>query len=72
MQILSLVTDNSLSLRRAVGSGRELDLGSRGCGFEPYLDHFIVSLSKTLYALLSIGLTQEDPSQDTEKLLTGT
>ena len=37
-------------------SSTVLDSRSRGCGFEPYLRHCVVSLSKTLYPLLS----QED------------
>ena len=44
-------------------SGRVLDSGLRGCGFEPHWRYCIVSLSKTLYPLLSTGSTQEDLSQ---------
>ena len=33
---------------------------SSGCGFEPHRRHCVVSLSKTLYPLLSTGLTQKD------------
>ena len=36
---------------------------SRGCGFNPHRRHYFVSLSKTLYPLLSTGSTQEDPTQ---------
>ena len=42
---------------------RVLNWRLRGCGFEPNQRHCIVSLSKTLYPLLSTGSTQEDPSQ---------
>ena len=48
-------------------SGRVLDRRSRGCWFDPHQSHSIVSLSKTLYPLLSTGSTQEDPSDMTEK-----
>ena len=34
---------------------------SRGCGFELCRRHCVVSLSKTLYPLLTPGSTQEDP-----------
>ena len=44
-------------------SGRVLDLGSRDCGFEPHWKHCIVSLSKTLYPLLSTGSIGEDLSR---------
>ena len=44
-------------------SGRVLDLGSRGCRFKPHRRHCVVSLSKTLYLLLSTGSTQEDRSR---------
>ena len=36
-------------------SGRMVDSRSRGCGFEPHRSHCIVSLSKTLYYMLSTG-----------------
>ena len=51
-------------------SGRVLDLRSRGCRFEPHRRHCVVSLSKTVYPLLSTGLTQEDRPNMAEKLLT--
>ena len=41
-------------------SGQVLGLNSKVCGFETYLRHCIVSLSETLYPLLSTGLTKED------------
>ena len=53
-------------------SGRVLESRSRGFGFEPHWRHCVVSLSKTLYPLLSTGSTQEDLTDMTEKLLTGT
>ena len=34
-----------------------------GCWFESNQRHCVVSLSKTLYSLLSTGLSQEDPSR---------
>ena len=40
-------------------SGRVLDLRPRGWLLEPQQRHCVVSLSKTLYPLLSTGLTQE-------------
>ena len=43
-------------------SGRVLESKSRGCWLEPHWRHCLVSLSKTLYPLLSTGSTQEDPS----------
>ena len=52
-------------------SGRVLDWRLRGCGFEPHQKHCVMSLSKTLYSQLSTGLTNEDLSDMTEKLLTG-
>ena len=45
--------------------GRALDWGLKGCWFEPHhwWCHCVVSLSKTLYPLLSTGSTQEDQSR---------
>ena len=41
--------------------GRVVDLGeSKGCELETHGRHCVVSLSKTLYPLLSTGSTQED------------
>ena len=50
---------------RAQWLSRVLDWGSKGCGFQPYRrrSHCVVSLSKTLYLLLSTDSTQEDPSR---------
>ena len=39
---------------------------------EPHPRHCIVSLSNTHYSLLNTGSTQDDPSDITEKMLTGT
>ena len=39
------------------------DKRSRGPGFEPDLRHCVVSLSKTIYLLLSTGTIQEDLSR---------
>ena len=50
-------------------SGRVLDWRLRGCGFEPHRRHFVVSLSKTLYPLLSAGSTQEEPSRHDWKIV---
>ena len=44
-------------------NGGVLDLGLRVSGSEPHRRYCVVSLSKTLYPLLSTGSTQEDPSQ---------
>ena len=44
-------------------SGRVLDSESWGWGLDPHRRHCIVSLSKTLYNLLSTGSTQNDPSR---------
>ena len=41
-------------------SGRVLDLGSKDCLFKTHWRHYVVSLSKTLYPLLSTGSCQED------------
>ena len=54
-----------------IGYGAECTSGSdcvlvsrlRGCRFEPHWRHYVVSLSKTLYSLLSTGSTEEDSSQ---------
>ena len=45
--------------------GRGLDWGLKGCKFETHCkrSHCVLSLSKTLYLLLSTGSTQEDPSR---------
>ena len=51
------------------------DLKSMGGWFMTYLLHCVLSLSKTLYPLLSIDSTQEDERycpDMTEKLLPGT
>ena len=40
-----------------------LDSRPMGCGIDPNWRHWIVSLSKTLFPLLSTGSTQEDPSR---------
>ena len=52
-------------------SGKVLDSGSRGCGFESHQRHCNVSLSKTLYPMLSTGSTREDPFRHDRKMLTG-
>ena len=44
--------------------GRVLVLGLRGCRLKPQRRHCIVSLSKTLYSMLSTGATQEYLSQN--------
>ena len=44
------------------GSGRVLGSIPSGCGFEPHWRHCVVSLSKTLYSLLSTCSTREDQS----------
>ena len=36
-------------------SGRVLDMRLRGCGFEPHRRHCLVSMTKTLYPMLSTG-----------------
>ena len=51
-----------LLLRAQWLSDRVLDSRFRGCWFEPNQRHCVVSLSKTLYALLSTGSIQKDPS----------
>ena len=45
---------------RGESVGRVSDLGSKGFEFETLWGYCIVSMSKTLYPLLSIGSTQED------------
>ena len=50
-------------------SGRVLDSRSKGCGFKPHLRHCVVSLTKTLYPLLSTGSTKEDPSRHDLKIV---
>ena len=56
------------SALRGKHSGRVFDLISRGWGLNPHRRHCVVSLSMTLYPLLSKDSTQEDL---TVKLLTG-
>ena len=53
-------------------SGRVLDSRLRGCWFEPHLRHCIVSLSKTLYPLLSTGSIRKTRLDMTGKMLNGT
>ena len=43
-------------------SGRVLDSGLSGRGFEPHWRQCVVSLSKTHLSVLSTGSTQENPS----------
>ena len=60
-------------MERSDSVGTALHWGSKGCYFESHcrLSHSVVSLSKTLYLLLSSGSTQENCLDITEKLLTG-
>ena len=51
-------------------SGGVLDSRPKGRGFEPHRRHYVVSLCKTRF-LLSTGSTQEDRSDVSERLLTG-
>ena len=50
-------------------SGRELDLKSRGCRFKPHQRHCVMSLSKTLFPLLSTSSTHVDPSLQDWKIV---
>ena len=55
--------------------GRLLDWGLKGCSFETCQSHCVVSLSKTLYLLLSTDSTDRKTGNHpdiTEKLLTAT
>ena len=54
------------------GTCRVLDSRSKGCGFEPHRMQCVVPLSKTRCYLLSIGSTQKDRPDMTQKLLTRT
>ena len=49
------------------------DSGSRGCGFESYWRHCVVSLSKALFSLLFTGstLVRKTRPDMTEKMVTG-
>ena len=49
-------------VERSGSVGRALDCGTKGCWFETQRQQSqsVVSLSKTLYLLLSTGSTQED------------
>ena len=61
--------------RTASISCKSVGHGIEGHEFEICWRHFFVSLSKTLYSLLSTGSTQEDRKvsyHKTEKLVTGT
>ena len=51
--------------------GRVLDLESKDCWLKPHCrqSHCVVSLSKTLYPLLSTGSTHEDPSRHDRKIV---
>ena len=51
-----------------------LGIEQKGCWFEPHCwpSNCVVSLSETLYPLLSTGSTQGTITDITEKLLTGT
>ena len=61
-----------LRLRQACAGSTVLDSRPRSLGFEPHRRHYVVSLSKTQLSLLSTDSNQEDPSDITEKLWTGT
>ena len=63
-KILQEVTVTLSRPRRALWlSGRVCDLRSRGHWFHhPHLRHCLLTLSKTLYSLLSTGSTQENVS----------
>ena len=68
-----LVFVSHTNIAESSGSvGRALDWGWKGCWFEPHCRqrHCVVSLSKTLYPLLSTGSTS-GRHIPTEKLLTG-
>ena len=55
---LTFSSDNSVQKAERCGSvGRVLDWGSKGCWFQPHRwwSHYVVSLSKALYPLLSTG-----------------
>ena len=58
---------------RSGSDGRALDWVSKGYWFEPHCrrSYCVVSLSKTLYSLLSTCSTLEDLPDMTEILLTG-
>ena len=51
---------NRIYLRGAQSPGRVLDMGLKGCEFKTDWRHCVVSLSKTLYLLLSTCSTQDD------------
>ena len=50
-------------MKRGGSVGRVLDWGLKGFEFENYWSHYVLSLSKTLYPLLSTGSTQDDISE---------
>ena len=54
---------NGSNNKQKRGVRRVLDSRLRGYGFKPHRRHCVVSLSTTLYPLLSIGSTQEDSSR---------
>ena len=54
------ITFDLVDLERSGSVGRALDWGLKGCKFETHPSHCVVSLSKTLYPLLSTGSTHED------------
>ena len=72
-----VLTRHTAYVERIGSVGRASDCGSKGCWFKPHhqRSRCVVALSKTLYALLRTGSTQEGPSipsQHDYKLLTGT
>ena len=64
-KICELIFFNIKIAKRSGSVGKVLDWGSKGCWFEPHLwpNHCVVSLSRTLYPLLSTGSHQEDSSR---------
>ena len=58
--VFSSRVENSLDVENSGSFGRVLDWGSKGCSFETCQSHCVVSLSKTLYLLLSTDSTKED------------
>ena len=70
VHIFSYFANPGLECSNSVG--RVFELGLKGCMFETHQSHCGVSLSKTLYLLLSTALIQKDRKwSQHEKLLTG-
>ena len=63
IMIVKRVVPKNINEEHGSSVVRVLDPRLKGCWFEPYRGHWVVSLSMPLYPLLNTGSTQEDLSQ---------